>query len=83
MSGRDVMANWRDINQAPKDGSFVIAAAKSAWVKAFDHFPYPFEQRWNGDAWEAKDGHVYEPQPTHFLVAEAGRRALSEQEQGK
>ena len=63
------MSEWMPIESAPKNGAFVRAAAKSSWITAFDHFPYPFPQRWNGAAWEANDGRIYEPQPTHWQAA--------------
>lgn len=57
---------WGLISTAPMDGQFVVAAKNAEWVRAFDHYPYPFKQRWNGAKWEAEDGRVYEPQPTHW-----------------
>ena len=59
--------DWQPIETAPKDGSFCLAAKQACWAKAFDHFPYPLKQRWNGEEWEADDGRVYEPQPTHWM----------------
>jgi hypothetical protein len=61
------MSEWQDIRTAPKDGSFIIAAKESVFP-AFEvtRFPYPLKQRWNGKKWEADDGHVYAPQPTHW-----------------
>lgn len=62
------MSDWQPIETAPRDGTFVRGAAESNWGKAFyvTRFPYPLWQRWNGIAWEADDGRVYEPQPTHW-----------------
>lgn len=58
---------WALIENAPKDGTFVIAASESR-LPIF-RFPYPLRQRWNGANWEADDGKVYSPQPTHYLEA--------------
>lgn len=62
------MRDWQPIETAPKDGTMVKAAAESR-LRALEvlRFPYPLKQRWNGVAWEADDGRVYEPQPTHWL----------------
>lgn len=64
------MTEWQAIETAPKDGRLVLAAKESTlpWVRNFAvaRHPYPLKQRWNGSAWEADDGHVYEPQPTHW-----------------
>jgi hypothetical protein len=65
------MMDWQPIETAPKDGVIVLAVKESTlpWAKDFSvaRFPYPLKQRWNGGAWEADDGHVYEPQPTHWM----------------
>lgn len=58
---------WQPIETAPRDGGFCIAAKKANWVKGFHHFPYPLKQRWNGKKWEADDGKIYYPQPTHWM----------------
>ena len=60
------MMEWQPIETAPKDGTFVTAAAES---KTFFRFPYPMKQRWNEEKgkWEANDGHTYDPQPTHWM----------------
>lgn len=61
--------DWQPIETAPKDGSFIMAAKESTlkW-SVVPRFPYPLVQRWSADKgqWEADDGSVYEPQPTHW-----------------
>lgn len=61
------MMDWQPIETAPKDGTLVRAAKESEQPWGISRFPYPLNQRWNGKAWEADDGHVYEPQPTHWM----------------
>lgn len=64
---------WNLIDVAPKDGSFVIGATECNIGRQWTllRFPYPLKVRWNGDRWEADDGRVYDPQPTHFRALAA------------
>lgn len=58
---------WQPIETAPKDGTFVVTATKSNLVRAWDYFPYPMKQKWDGSGWIAEDGRPYSPEPTHWM----------------
>jgi hypothetical protein len=60
---------WQPIGTAPRNGTLVLAACESKMAAHWQtfRFPYPLKQRWNGVKWEADDGHVYDPQPTHWM----------------
>ena len=62
---------WKSIDTAPKDGTLITAVTEAGAHYALEvlRFPYPLKQRWNGSKWEADDGRVYEPQPTHWKPA--------------
>lgn len=64
LARRGAAMQWRPIEEAPKDGPFVLLfnAASEAWC--------PTIARWNGDGWGDEEGTFHIPglnMPTHWM----------------
>lgn len=65
LARRGAAAQWRPIEEAPKDGAFVLLfnAASEAWC--------PTIARWNGDGWGDEGSTFHIPglnMPTHWMT---------------
>lgn len=57
------MSDWRDIETAPKDGSYIIACANMYGKKEYPYFMEVVS--WNGSDWSTDGYPIY--LPTHWM----------------
>ena len=60
---------WRSIEEAPKDGTKILAGKMSSFLGGVVLYPLP--SRYIGDRWTAEFSRgewcSYDPQPTHWM----------------